>query len=93
MSRVLLAMAGIVLAAAYMLWMLQRVVLGEPSTPAAAMLPDIGPRETATLVPLAIMVFVVGLYPGPIMELLDATVANLVQQTTGLASVEVTALK
>ena len=91
--RVLLAMVGIVLAAAYMLWMLQRVVLGEASTRAAAILPDLNTRETVTLVPLAIMVFVVGLYPGPIMELLDATVANLVQQTTGLMPVEVTALK
>ena len=86
--RVLLAMGGIVLAAAYMLSMLQRVVLGEPSTRAAAILPDLNTRETVTLVPLAIIVFVVGVYPGPLMELLDATVANLVQQTKGLIPVD-----
>jgi NADH-quinone oxidoreductase subunit M len=79
--KVLLAMGGIVLAAAYMLWMLQRVVLGQPSTPAAALLPDLSAREVATLLPLGILVFVVGVYPGPLMELLDASVVNLVEQT------------
>ena len=47
--RVLLAMGGIVLAAAYMLWMLQRVALGKASTRAAEVLPDLSAREMATL--------------------------------------------
>ena len=89
--RVLLAMGGIVLAAAYMLWMLQRVVLGE--TPRkVALLPDLSARETAILVPLVIMVFVVGVYPGPLMELLDASVTNLLEQTTGAISVDIAVL-
>jgi len=79
--RVLLAMGGIVLAAAYMLWMLQRVALGKASTRAAEVLPDLSAREMATLLPLAVMIFLVGLYPGPLMEMLDATVRHLVQQT------------
>ncbi|TFG61444.1 MAG: NADH-quinone oxidoreductase subunit M [Nitrospirales bacterium] len=77
---VLLAMGGIVLAAAYMLWMLQRVALGEPSTKAAALLPDLSYRELATVIPLAIMVLWIGLYPGPLMEMMDASVTHLVQQ-------------
>ena len=89
--RVLLAMGGIVLAAAYMLWMLQRVVLGE--TPRkVALLPDLSARETAILVPLVIMVFVVGVYPGPLMELLDASVTNLLEQTTGAISADIAVL-
>ena len=79
-ARVLLAMLGIVLAAAYMLWMLQRVVLGKALTRAAAALPDLSTREMATLVPLAVIIFVVGVYPGPLMELMDASVINLVEQ-------------
>ncbi|MDA0205791.1 MAG: NADH-quinone oxidoreductase subunit M [Acidobacteria bacterium] len=79
-ARVLLAMLGIVLAAAYMLWMLQRVVLGKALTRAAAALPDLSTREMATLVPLAIIIFVVGVYPGLLMELMDASVINLVEQ-------------
>ncbi|MDH5426958.1 MAG: NADH-quinone oxidoreductase subunit M [Nitrospirota bacterium] len=77
---VLLAMGGIVLAAAYMLWMLQRVALGEPSTKAAALLPDLSHRELATVIPLAMMVLWIGLYPGPLMEMMDASVTHLVQQ-------------
>jgi NADH-quinone oxidoreductase subunit M len=63
-----------------MLWMLQRVVLGPASTHAASLLQDLSARETATLVPLAVLIFVVGVFPGPLMELLDASVMNLVEQ-------------
>jgi NADH-quinone oxidoreductase subunit M len=79
--KVLLAMVGIVLAASYMLWMLQRVALGQPNTKAASLLQDLGPREMATLIPLAVLVFWIGLYPGPLMEMMDASVTNLVEQT------------
>ena len=89
--RVVLAMGGIVLAAAYMLWMLQRIALGE--TPSKiALLPDLSARETATLVPLVIMIFLVGVYPGPLMELLDASVINLLEQTRGVIPVDVAVL-
>jgi NADH-quinone oxidoreductase subunit M len=85
-------MGGIVLAASYMLWMLQRVVLGEAGTQAVSQLPDITVRETATLAPLALVVFAVGVYPRPLMELMDAGVTKLVElisrgvplETTGL---------
>ncbi len=83
-TMVILSMGGIVLAAAYMLWMLQRVVLGEPSTKAAAVLPDLTCRELVTVLPLAILVFVIGLYPGPLMEMMDASVTHLVNQVGGV---------
>jgi NADH-quinone oxidoreductase subunit M len=77
---VLLSMGGIVLAAAYMLWMLQRVVLGQPKTPTISQLTDLNVRELATLVPFAILILWIGLYPGPLMEMMDASVTHLVQQ-------------
>ena len=83
-AMVLISMGGIILAAAYMLWMLQRVALGDAKTEAAKMLPDLSKRELATLIPLAILVLCIGLYPGPLMELMDASVINLIQQTTGM---------
>ena len=83
-SMVFISMGGILLAAAYMLWMVQRLVLGEPSTEAAKVLPDLSNRELATLIPLAILVICIGLYPGPLMEMMDASVTHLIQQTTGL---------
>jgi NADH-quinone oxidoreductase subunit M len=76
---VLLSMGGIVLAAAYMLWMLQRVVLGQPQTPTASQLSDLSMRELATVVPLAVMILWIGLYPGPLMEMMDSSVTHLVQ--------------
>ena len=76
---VLLAMGGIVLAASYILWMLQRVVLGQPATSTASVLPDLTVREIATLVPLAILVLAVGIYPRPLMELMNAAVTRLVE--------------
>jgi len=81
---VLLAMVGIVLAAAYMLWMLQRVTLGEPNTKAASLLPDLSYRELATVIPLAVLVLWIGVYPGPLMEMMDASVTHLVNQVGGV---------
>ncbi len=80
--KVLLALVGIVLAASYMLWMLQRVALGPPRTSVAARLSDLNWRETATLIPLVVVVFWVGLYPGPLLNVMDASVTSLIQQTT-----------
>ena len=48
------------------------------------MLPDLSNRELATLIPLAILVLCIGLYPGPLMEAMDASVIHLIHQTTGL---------
>ena len=92
-AMVLISMGGILLAAAYMLWMVQRLVLGEPSTEAAKVLPDLSNRELATLIPLAILVLCIGLYPGPLMEMMDASVIHLIQQTTGLQGAAVSQLQ
>ena len=81
---VVLAMGGIVLGAAYMLWMLQRVALGQPRTEAARNLKDLNFREMLTVTPLAFAVIFVGVYPGPMLEAMDASVTFVVQQ---LASV------
>ena len=78
---VLLAMGGIVLAASYMLWMLQRVALGQPATRTASLLPDLTVREMVTLVPLAMIVLWIGVYPAPMLEMINASVANLVPAT------------
>ena len=88
-SMVLISMVGIVLAAAYMLWMLQRVALGAPNTKFVSVLPDLTSRELGTVIPLAILVLWIGLYPGPLMEMMDVSVVDLIQQTTGAQVAEV----
>ncbi len=77
MLLVLLAMGGIVLAVGYMLWMLQRIALGRPLTESAALLSDLRPREILTLAPLAVAVFVIGVFPRPLVETLDTSVARI----------------
>lgn len=53
-----LAALGVILAAAYILWLMQRVVFGTPAPAHRAHLLDLNARETATLVPLIVLVFV-----------------------------------
>jgi NADH-quinone oxidoreductase subunit M len=76
---------GIVLTAAYMLWTLQRVFLG--SLPEKwKSLPDINGRELFTLVPLAIIVIFLGIYPSPAINLMTSSVNALVEVVTKGAS-------
>src|ERR1041384_6123720 len=75
---VLLVQVGIVLGAAYMLGMFQRVVLG-PVSPQSAILHDLNRREMACVIPLALAVFVIGLYPAVMLDPMQASVTTLVQ--------------
>ncbi len=69
---------GIVLTAAYMLWTLQRVFLGQKNERWAG-LPDINGRELFTLVPLAVVVLVLGIYPSLLIDLLTSSLNHLVK--------------
>ncbi len=79
---VVLAMGGIVLGAAYMLWMLQRVAFGQARTEAARQLKDLNFRELLTVTPLAIAVIGIGVYPGPLLEAMDASVTYVVERVS-----------
>jgi NADH-quinone oxidoreductase subunit M len=70
--------AGIVLGAAYMLWLYQRTMLGKVENPANEKLLDMNMRELATLIPLIIVAFWIGLYPAPFFKALDKPVNKLV---------------
>jgi NADH-quinone oxidoreductase subunit M len=76
-----LASLGIILAAAYMLWMIQRVAFGVPSAQALPALRDLDRREMATLVPLVILVFLIGLFPNPILTRMHASVNQVLART------------
>lgn len=77
---------GIVLTAAYMLWTLQRVFLGKPNEKWAS-LPDINGRELFTLVPLAIIVIVLGIYPSFLLDLMTSSLNNLVDIVNNTSTV------
>ena len=70
------AISGVILSAVYLLWMYQRVMHGPVR--AAVRLPDMSRRELLTFVPLVILIFVIGLYPGPLLSRSDASVRALV---------------
>lgn len=72
------ATTGVILSAAYALWLYREVVFGTITKPEVSALKDITPREIALLVPLAILVVVFGVYPMPILNMSNATVEALI---------------
>jgi NADH-quinone oxidoreductase subunit M len=71
---------GVVLAAAYMLRMLQKVAYGGTNNPDHSQLRDLGLREIVTLAPLLVFVFWIGLHPEPFTRVMHASVANVLRQ-------------
>src|ERR1700680_4541353 len=71
---------GIILGAAYLLWLYQRVMFGPVTNPANEHLPDLNMREDATLVPLVLLAFWIGIYPKPLFRVLDVPVRQIVEQ-------------
>lgn len=69
---------GIILTAGYMLWTLQRVFLG-PLNPKYVNMPEVNTRELITLVPLAVLVIVLGVYPNLLLDLMEVSLNQLVQ--------------
>jgi NADH-quinone oxidoreductase subunit M len=73
------ATLGIILGAAYMLWMFQRVMFG-PITPVNEKMEDLNLREILYFAPLVAAAFWIGMNPTPIMDIMDAPVKKLVKQ-------------
>jgi NADH-quinone oxidoreductase subunit M len=74
----IIAAIGIVLTAAYILWMLERVMLGREN-PRWKGLPDMITREYWALVPITVLIGFLGLYPRPVMQLFEYFNASLAQ--------------
>jgi len=75
-----IAVVGIVLGAAYMLWLYQRVMFGKLENPLNKALPDLNMRELATFVPLIILAFWIGIYPSFFTKYLDEPVNAIVER-------------
>ncbi len=81
-SATAFASLGIILAAAYLLWMVQRVAFGVPSPHRLPQLRDLNRRELATLIPLAVLVFWIGVYPNPLVSRMHASVMKTLDSMT-----------
>ena len=73
------AVIGIVLGAAYMLWLFQRVFFGTLDNPENEKLTDCNAREVLYLLPLVILMFWIGLYPKPFLGRMEASVKKVVK--------------
>jgi NADH-quinone oxidoreductase subunit M len=74
-----LAATTLISGAAYTLWMVKRVIFGDVANDGVAALKDINGREYFVLASLAVAVLLLGLWPGPLVEVMDASITNLLQ--------------
>ena len=77
-----LAATTLILGAAYTLWMVKRVVFGAIANEGVASMSDINGREFLILGLLAVFVLGLGLWPAPVVDVMSATVENLVNHIT-----------
>jgi NADH-quinone oxidoreductase subunit M len=70
----------LVLGAAYTLWMVKRVVYGEVANEKVEALEDLNVRELVVLSVLAASVLLLGLWPAPLVDMMNASIEQLVQQ-------------
>ena len=75
-----LAASTLVLGAAYTLWMVKRVLYGEVANNKVAGLQDLNHREFIVLGVLAIAVLLLGLWPAPLVDMMNVTIEQLIQQ-------------
>ncbi|MBI3676563.1 MAG: NADH-quinone oxidoreductase subunit M [Proteobacteria bacterium] len=71
---------GVILSAAYMLYLYWRVVFGALVKPSLQAIQDLSLREVAILAPLVVITIWMGVYPKPIFDVTSVSVANLIQQ-------------
>jgi NADH-quinone oxidoreductase subunit M len=72
----IVSLTGVVLTAGYVLWMLQRVMLG-PLNPKYENLQEISGREIFTLAPLGVIVVILGVWPAPLLNLMTSSMNGL----------------
>ncbi len=75
-----LAALGVILGAAYMLWLYRRTVFGQLEKDDLKQILDMDGREIAFFAPLIVLAIVMGVYPGPFLDVMHVSVDNLIQQ-------------
>ncbi|MGI9404890.1 MAG: NADH-quinone oxidoreductase subunit M [Hyphomicrobiaceae bacterium] len=73
-----LATTGVILSAAYALWLYRRIIFGKLEKPALANILDMNPREVSYMMPLVALTILFGFYPAPLLDVCDVSVQKLV---------------
>ncbi len=81
------ASTGLILGAWYMLWLYQRIFFNPVNDKVVGLL-ELKPREIATLIPMVLLIFWIGLYPDSMLSYMHASVAHLLAQVHGPLLVE-----
>jgi len=77
-SVVIFATLGVILSAAYALWLYRKVIFGRLEKPSLAAIRDLGPREIAILTPLVALTILFGIWPKPVLDMSAASVTALI---------------
>jgi NADH-quinone oxidoreductase subunit M len=81
----IIATTGVILAAAYLLWAIQRVLLNPLDKPANQHIPDLNWREIAIVTPLIAAIIWLGVYPAPVLRRMEPAASKFVAQVnTGM---------
>ena len=72
------AATGVILSAAYALWLYRRMIFGALDKESLKAILDLSPREIAILAPLGVLALFFGFFPGPVMRVSVASVEQLV---------------
>ncbi len=80
------ATTGVILSACYALWLYRRVMFGKMEKHNLEWMPDITRREFAMLVPLVVLTILFGIYPAPILDVIGASVENLLKSLPAAAA-------
>jgi NADH-quinone oxidoreductase subunit M len=85
----LLGSTGMILGAAYSLWLYRRIIFGSITRDDLKSILDLSPREIGIFVPLVVLTFWMGIYPSSFTSFFDATVGAMVEQHTAALSAAV----
>jgi NADH-quinone oxidoreductase subunit M len=73
-----LATTGVILSAAYALWLYRRMIFGQLEKPELKAITDLDMREIAVMTPLIFLTILFGVYPAPVLDVISVSVENLI---------------
>jgi NADH-quinone oxidoreductase subunit M len=87
------ATLGVILSAAYALWLYRKVIFGTLVKPSLMSIKDLTFRESLTLMPLVVLTILFGVYPKPVLDMSAASVQQLVNNySTAVTAIKAAAL-